>query len=145
MNQEIVIPKGVDTGTVLRIPKMGHGNADLLVNIKVGTHPYFKRDGFDIHTNQIITISQAVLGATIDIITIHGKKNIKINPGTASGAKFKIAGYGVQKLYPNQHSRGDHYVHLNIKVPSFLNHKQKEAMKAYAAVEEQIVIEEPNI
>lgn len=139
------MPKGADTGTILRVPKMGHGNGDLLVHIKVGSHPYFKRDGYDIHTNRLITISQAVLGATIDILTIYGKKNIKINPGTAAGSTFKIAGYGVQKLYPNQHSKGDHYVHFNIKIPSFLNHKQREAMKAYASVEDPLVPDEPDI
>ena len=140
-----MVPRGVDTGTVLRIPKMGHAAGDLLLNLKVGTHPYFKREGYDIHTNRMITISQAVLGGTIEVPTLYGKKGISISPGTAHGSAQKISGYGVQKLYPNQHSRGDHYVHFQVKIPSFLNHKQREAMKAFAAVEDPIIADEPDI
>lgn len=145
MTQEISVPKGVDNGTVMRVRGMGHGTGDLLVHIKVAPHGYFRRDGYDIHTDRIITISQAVLGATLDVLTLYGKKKVTLGPGTASGAIYKIPGQGVQQMEPNRHSRGDHFVHISVKIPSFLNHKQRSAMKAYAAVEDQVVQEEPDI
>lgn len=136
--QSITVPKGADTGTILRIPKMGHLGGDLLVSISVGPHPYFEREGYNIHTNRLISISQAVLGTTINVETLYGQKSIVVKPGTTSGTVLTIPKYGIQKLYPNQYSRGDHYVHIKIKIPSYLNKKQKEAMKAYAEVEDPV-------
>lgn len=143
--QSITIPKGADTGTILRIPKMGHLGGDLLVSLLVGQHPYFRREGYNVHTDRLITISQAVLGATINIETLYGQKAITVKPGTSSGCILTIPKYGIQKLYPNQYSKGDHYVHLTIKIPSYLNKKQKEAMENYAKVEEKIKTEEPKV
>jgi len=63
VKETVNIPKGVDNGVNLRISKKGHfatmgPPGDLLINIKVKPHPYFKRDGFDIHTDLYITVSQ---------------------------------------------------------------------------------------
>lgn len=138
VNQVVTIPKGVNTGTILRIPKMGGNNGDLLVEIEVGSHPFFKREEYDIHTTQLVTISQAVLGTTIEVPTIHDKRKIQIKPGTSDGAIVKINGCGIPKLYPEEGSCGNHYVHIKIKIPNFLNAKQQEAMKAYAALEDPI-------
>ncbi len=55
---------------------------DLMVQIKVKPHPYFKRDGSDINTDLYITISQAVLGAEIPVKTLYGDIKMKIDPGT---------------------------------------------------------------
>ena len=142
---EVNVPIGVNTGTVLRIPKMGHNNGDLCVRIKVGKHPHFRRENYDIHTNQTINISQAVLGGTMEVMTIHGMKREIIKPGTDSNAVLIIPGYGIQKMYPNQDSKGDHYVHIHVKIPTYMNHKQMEAMRIYAAAETPIKIDEPDI
>ena len=139
------IPKGVDTGEIIRIPKMGHNSGDLIVKLKVGKHSYFKRQGYDIHTTQMINISQAVLGTTIEIMTIYGKKKIEVKPGTDPGTIITVQGYGVQKMYPDQYSRGNHCVHLNIKIPGYLTHKQMEIMKAYADIETPLIIDEVDI
>lgn len=142
VSHDIRIPKGVDNGSTLRIEKMGHGSGDLLVEIRVGTHNYFKREGYDIHTSKLISISQAVLGATIDVVTLYGKQKISVKPGTTQESVYRIASYGVQKLYPNDKFKGDHYVHFKLHIPQKLNRAQKEAMKSYAAVEEPVENEE---
>jgi molecular chaperone DnaJ len=145
IEENIKIPPGADTGTILRIPRKGHLGGDLLVSLSVGSHPYFRRDEYNIHTNRLISISQAVLGATIDVETLYGNKSVTVKPGTSSGTILTIPKCGIQKLYPNQYSRGDHLVHLIIKIPSYLNKKQKEAMKAYAEVEDPIITEDPKV
>ncbi len=143
VTEDIKIPKGVDSGTVMRIRGMGHGTGDLLVHLRVGSHSYFRREGYDIHTDRMITISQAVLGGSVEVLTLYGKRPITVRPGTASNAVYKIPGFGIS--YTDSRAKGDHYVHISVKVPSFLNHKQRDAMKAYAAVEEPVVQEEPDI
>ena len=85
VKQKVTIAKGTNSGSVVKISKMGSFNGDLLVNISVKPHPYFNLKGFDIHTDKLITISQAVLGGSVDVETLYGKKSVKIMPGTASG------------------------------------------------------------
>ena len=145
MHHNLNIPKGVDNGSVLRVPRMGHGIGDLLVELSVGSHKYFIRKGYDIHTDKFITDSQAISGASIDVLTLHGKQKIQVKPGTAHDSVYKIAGFGIQKLYPNERFKGDHYVHFKIKIPSYLNYNQKEALKAYAILEEPLTNDELNI
>jgi len=138
VNQIIEVPKGVDTGNTVRIPGKGANNGDLIVLIEVGSHPYFRREGYDIHTTQLVTISQAVLGATLEVMTIDGKKKIQVRPGTADGTIIIITGGGIQKRHIQNGSRGNHCVHIKIKIPTSLNAKQQEAMKTYGDLEDPI-------
>ena len=59
----MTIPKGVDNGVNLRVSRKGHFSTmgppgDLMIAVKVKPHPYFKRDGYDIHTEQFLTLSE---------------------------------------------------------------------------------------
>jgi len=87
VKETINVPKGVDNGVNLRVSKKGHFSpvgppGDLMVQIKVKPHPYFKRDGSDINTDLYITLSQAVLGAELGVKTLYGDVKMKIDPGT---------------------------------------------------------------
>ena len=62
VKETINIPKGVDNGVNLRISKKGHymgggPPGDLLINVKVKSDPYFKRDGSDIYTDLYVSVS----------------------------------------------------------------------------------------
>jgi molecular chaperone DnaJ len=62
VKEEINIPKGVDNGVNLRVSKKGNcgdgGPAgDLIINVKVKPHAYFKRDGANIHSDCFVSIS----------------------------------------------------------------------------------------
>ena len=88
--ETVNIPKGVDNDVNLRVSKKGHHPAagpagDLLINIKVKPHPYFKRDGSDIHTDLYVSVAQAVLGADVNLKTLYGDIKMKIDPGTQNG------------------------------------------------------------
>ena len=98
VKETITIPKGVDNGVNLRVSKKGHFSpvgpaGDLMVQIKVKPHAYFKRDGSDILTDQYITVSQAVLGADLNVKTLYGDIKMKVDPGTQNEEKKKIANY----------------------------------------------------
>jgi DnaJ-class molecular chaperone len=63
VKETVNIPKGVDTGVNLRISKKGHFSpsgppGDLMLAVKVKPHPYFRREGSDIHTDYYINLSQ---------------------------------------------------------------------------------------
>jgi DnaJ-class molecular chaperone len=81
------IPKGVDNDVNLRVSKKGHHPAqgpagDLLINIKVKPHPYFRREGSDIHTDLYVSVAQAVLGGEVNLKTLYGDIKLKVDPGT---------------------------------------------------------------
>ena len=91
---EIRIPAGVQTGSRVRVP--GHGNAgtggeppgDLYIITDVQPHPFFDRRGDDLYTTVPITVTEAVLGAKIEVPTIDGpSRPLRIPPGTNSGQK----------------------------------------------------------
>lgn len=133
------IPKGVDSGLNLRMAKKGNAAlqgdfGDLLIKVKVSNHPYFKREGYDIITEKKITVTQAILGKTIKVETIEGPLDLKVNPGEE---RIVLKGMGINKLPPNQNEKGDQIVLIKVTFPKNLSEKQRQALEAYALVEDQ--------
>jgi molecular chaperone DnaJ len=126
---KINIPAGVDDGTRLRLSHEGQPGAnggppgDLYVFLKVKEHPFFERHENDLHCTIPINIAQAALGADIDVPTLEGPHKLKIPEGTQSGAQFKLRNKGVAVL--NGSSRGDQYVHVEVRVPAKLSREQR--------------------
>lgn len=129
----VKIPGGVDTGSKVRIP--GKGNAgrgggppdDLFITIEVDTHPLFKRQGANIYVKMPITVTEATLGAKIEVPTLYGKTTIRIPPGTKSGQKFRLKDKGAPR--PRRGSRGDQFVEVSIVPPPFDNERIRELMR----------------
>jgi molecular chaperone DnaJ len=53
-----------------------------MLKVNVKPHAYFKREGQDIQTDCVVSISQAVLGASVKIKTLYGDVNVKVQAGT---------------------------------------------------------------
>ncbi|MCI0436717.1 MAG: molecular chaperone DnaJ [Gemmatimonadetes bacterium] len=131
----LAVPAGVDTSSKLRISGQGEKGAagapsgDLIVTFKVRPHPFFRRDGLDIHCTVPINVAQALLGSKIRVKTVDGRKvALKIPPGTQSGTRFRIAGQGIEK----SGRRGDQYVQVKIQVPEQLSPEQEEMVRELA-------------
>src|SRR5262249_31765835 len=92
----IKIPEGTAHGGPIRVRgKGGPGirggpGGDLYVNVRVAPHPYFERQGNDIHGVVPITVKEAYSGAEIDVPTIHGTVRAKIPAGTQGRQKFRL-------------------------------------------------------
>lgn len=111
------IPAGVTTGSKVRVPGKGRTEqGDLYLALTVEPHPYFQRDGDDVLTEVPITVSEAYLGADIEVPTIRGPVRARIPSGTAGGQKFRLKGRGVE----NSHTGlvGDHYYRVVVVVPT---------------------------
>ena len=136
-SMEIAIPAGIDDGQAIR--KSGGGDpgrnggprGDLLVEVSVSDHPFFKRQGVNIYSTEAISFPKATLGGSTIVKTVDGPVELKITPGTQSDTRTRLRGKGVPSLQ-NPNVRGDHYVTLVVETPKKLNKKQKEALKAYA-------------
>ena len=132
---KIHIPAGINNGQQIRAQGMGgvgvnggpHG--DLYIEINVKPHPYFNRDGNDIHLDIPIDFVDAILGSKIEVPTVYGSELISIPAGTQVGTVLKLKGKGIQDLRTKK--PGDQYIHLQIKIPTSLNRKQKEALEDY--------------
>lgn len=133
------IPPGVDTGTRLRVTGSGeegtHGGppGDLYVFIHVRPHERFIRRDYDIHSEQSLTFTQAALGAELEVETIHGPEKLKVPAGTQPEHRFRLKGKGVP--YVDGRGRGDHWVHVQIHVPTRLNDEQRKVLEKLAELE----------
>ncbi|MFQ5878214.1 MAG: molecular chaperone DnaJ [Acidobacteriota bacterium] len=136
---KVRIPAGVDSGMRMRIPGEGEGGrgggrpGDLYVVIRVREHPQFRRDGADLLYDLPITISQAVLGAEVEVPTLERATTLRIPPGTRSGTVFRIRGKGMP--HPNGGARGDLFVTAHISVPGRLSRKQRELFERLRELE----------
>jgi molecular chaperone DnaJ len=126
---KVNIPAGVDTGTRLRLsnegqPGLNSGpSGDLYVVVKVKDHPIFERQGDELHCSIPINIAQAALGTEVDLLTFDGLQNVKVPEGTQSGARIRLRNLGVPRLQAS--SRGDLFVHIDVRVPSKLTREQR--------------------
>ncbi|MEM7350178.1 MAG: molecular chaperone DnaJ [Acidobacteriota bacterium] len=118
---QVTIPPGVDTGIRLRLRGEGeHGRrggppGDLDVLIEVEPHERFERRGTEVHEQIELSYSQLVLGTSIQVETLHDEETIRVPPGTSPGHEFRLRNKGIVDL--NSHHRGDHIVHVALRVP----------------------------
>ena len=132
---KVHIPAGINSGQQIRIAGMGEPGAnggqygDMYIEINVKPHSIFKREGNDIHIEVPVDFIDAVLGRKIEVPTVYGMENIEIPAGTQFGTILKMRGKGINDLRTKK--PGDQYVHLQIKIPTSLNHKQKAALQDY--------------
>ena len=132
------IPAGVEDGTRIRFSGLGEGGAfggpagDLYVVLHVKEHPFFEREGNDLHCVIPISFTQAALGDEIQVPTLEGEHKLKIPEGTQSGTTLRIRGKGVPVL--NGHGKGDLFVSVRVQTPSKLNKRQRELLQELEAM-----------
>ncbi len=134
---EVRIKAGTRNGQRIRLS--GKGNAglrggpsgDLYVIIRTDEHPVFHREGDDIQLTVPVTISEAALGAKIEVPTIDGRAMLKIPQGTQSGQKLRLREKGVPSATKDG-VRGDEIVEVKITVPIPRDEKTKELLREIA-------------
>lgn len=125
----VKIPAGVDNGSKIRLAqegdagKNGGPNGDLYIVLGVKPDDYYKREGFDVYTEQELFIPQAVLGDDINIKTLDGDRKISIPQGTQNGDVITLKNAGI--TYLGGRNRGNHYVVLKIKTPKNLSEEER--------------------
>ena len=130
------IPAGVADGMELRVAGNGHAGVmggaagDLFVRIDVETSAAFERRGQDLFAVLDISITQATLGAEIEIEGLDAVEPIRVEPGTASGTVVRLKGKGVPNL--NRHGRGDMFVTLHVVTPRDLSREERDLLARLA-------------
>lgn len=121
-SKDIKIPAGIDDGQRIRFN-------DFDVRIAVKPHSTFRREGYDIVTEEDINIVQATLGDVLDIDTVHGTVKVKVPEGTQPGTVIRLKEKGMP--YVNSERVGDHYVRVKVEIPKKLSPRQKELLKEF--------------
>jgi molecular chaperone DnaJ len=130
---DVRIPAGVASGSRVRVP--GKGNAgtmgapagDLYLRVEVKPHPFFERRGNDLYTKVPVTVSEATLGAKVEVPTIDGRSLVRIPPGTNSGKTLRLKEKGVPSA--RNGTRGDQYIEIQVVVPQPTDERVRNLMK----------------
>jgi molecular chaperone DnaJ len=130
------IPAGIASGQRLRLYGEGeHGMAggppgDLYVVVHVAEHPFFKRDGDDLHCELDVPYPTLVLGGTVNVPTLAEEESLDVPEGTAGGTRFRLKGKGMPNV--SGRSRGDLYIYVKVAVPKKLTKEQRRLVEELA-------------
>ena len=132
----VKIPPGVDNGSRIRLPGMGDQGrqggiaGDLYIITRVRPHAVLERKGDNLYVEVPLTITEAALGARIDVPTVDGATSMRIPPETSSGQVFRLRGKGVPHLKGG--GMGDQYVTVKIAAPRNLDARSQELLREFA-------------
>ena len=115
------MPPGVETGGRLRVPGKGAPAparaafpATCYLDVEVRPDPHLRRHGDDIELDLPVSVSEAALGAKVEVPTVEGRVTVTVPPGTSSGARLRLRGRGIKT--PDG-ARGDQIVRVEIVTP----------------------------
>jgi molecular chaperone DnaJ len=130
------IPAGVEDGTRIRLAAEGEAgvrggpSGDLYIFLSIGAHPFFQRDGADLHCRVPVSLVTATLGGEFEVPTIDGgKTRVKVPEGMQTGRRFRLQGKGMPVLRVRQ--TGDMYVQVVVETPQKLTKKQRELLAEF--------------
>lgn len=130
---KVKIPAGIDDNqtVVLRGEgepgERGGQKGDLYITVKIKKHSIYTRKGNNVLCEIPITITQATLGAELEIPMVDGsKEKYKIPDGTQTGTKFTIRNKGFKAI--NSSSSGDFIFTVIVQTPKKLTKEQRELL-----------------
>jgi len=135
------IPKGVDDGTRIRLSGKGEagirggGNGDLYIFVSIDNHSIFKRSEENLYYEFPISLTDAALGATIEVPTVDGgKAKVKIPAGTQNGKQFRLRGKGMPIIRNKDY--GDLYIQIITEIPVSLTKEQRKLLEQFKKLED---------
>jgi len=134
----IPVPAGVADGAEVRLPGLGHAGrrggraGDLFVLVQVEPHPFYRRDGDDLHIVVPVAVHEAALGARIEVPTPEGPVRLRVPPGTQSGQRLRLRERGVAGLRSG--TRGDLIVEVRLVLPPLIDERSKELLREFGRI-----------
>ncbi len=112
---DVRIPPGLEDGQVLRLRGKGAPGdpaGDALIEVAVGPHAVFRREGRDIHLDLPVSVSEALLGGRVQVPTVDGPVSMAVPAGSEAGTRLRLRGRGVPATVGQP--AGDGYATLRI-------------------------------
>ena len=126
---EVAIPRGVDTGSRVRLTGKGPDGRDLIVVIKVLPNTTFTRRGPDLEREIAVSLREALLGGDVAVRTLKGRVLLTLPPGTQAGRTFRLTGQGMPHL--KREGAGDLYVRVRVVLPTKLSNEATAAATTF--------------
>jgi len=121
----VSIPTGTKNGQILRLKGQGMDgigggkNGDAHVEILYQEDKFYQREGDNLHVEFPISLPEAILGANIEVPTIHGPVKLNIKAGSNTGNILRLKGKGIQNK--NKKISGNQFVALKVVLPNTLD------------------------
>ena len=106
-----------------------HG--DLYVDVEVAEHPYFRRDGRDLHVTVPVAVHEAALGAIVEVPTLDGLRPAPDSGGHRSGQRLRLRGHGVGAGPDTTAGAGDLIVEILIVLPPGLDERSRDLLREF--------------
>ena len=139
---QVAVPAGVEDGNRIRLAGEGEAGGqgappgDLYVHVAIRPHPIFERDGANLALRMPVRMSQAALGAELEVPVIDGTRiKVKVPAGTQTGEQIRVRGKGFSVL--RSVVRGDLYIQVLVETPQHLTRRQRELLEEFEAEAEK--------
>ena len=129
----VKIPAGIEDGGRIRVKGQGQPglyggrSGDLIIEVRVMSDQYFKREGNDVHTSVEVSFIEAIKGCKREVRTLTRTVSLTIPPGTQPGTKLRLKGMGLEV----GGATGDQYVEVKVTLPTTLTEKQKRMIEEW--------------
>ena len=136
---DLKIPAGIQTGQQLRVQGKGERginggpNGDLYIEVRVGQHQYFKREGKTIYITIPISNVDATLGCSVDVPTVYGDVELNIPAGTQNGTQLRLKEKGVPDIHGGK--KGDQIVEIKVEIPKKLSKEEKDLYQKLSKIQ----------
>jgi molecular chaperone DnaJ len=133
----VSVPAGIRDGQQIRMRGLGEAgirgaaSGDLLVTVRIAPDEYLHREGDDLHCRATVTMTQAALGAQIQVTGVLEDVEVNVPAGVQHGETVRVKGMGMPRVHGN--GRGDLIVHIAVVVPTKLSKRQRELLEELAA------------
>ncbi len=134
---KVKIPAGIDDNQTVVLRGEGEPGekdgpkGDLYITVRIKRHAIYTRKGNNVLCEVPITITQATLGAELEIPMVDGtKEKYKIPDGTQTGSKFTIRNKGFKSV--NSSNVGDFVFTVTVQTPKRLTKEQRELLMQLA-------------
>jgi len=142
----ITFPRGVEDGQAISASGRGHYSqiagaerGDAIFIIKELEHELFERNGLDLKYIHKINYEDLVLGSSVEVPTISGKKiKFNVEPETQNGKVIRVKSHGMPHINlpnnifvgpENAHYFGNLIIELSIDVPTKHSEEEIEIFK----------------
>lgn len=132
---EVSIPRGVDTGSRIRLSGKGPDGRDVVVAVRVRPSAIYTRRGADLERELPVTLREALLGSEVRVATLKGRIALTIPAGTQSGRTFRLTGQGMPRMKGGE--AGDLYLRIRVVLPTHLNDEAAAAARTFLDLVDQ--------
>jgi curved DNA-binding protein len=132
---EVKVPRGVATGSRVRLSGQGGDGRDLILVIRVKPHPVFRQHGANLERDLKVSLSEAMLGAEVPVQTLKGRVLLRIPAGTQSDRRIRLKGQGMPGLKGS--GTGDLVVVVKVVLPTRLSPEAEDAARQFLELADQ--------